>query len=681
MANIKKTKDDALAIINAALTILNKFPEFDETNTNISINTSTNPFTFLMDLFKTTAGYNVFLKIISSYIAFALPALELSIKGILLTNIKNLLTCSLNPFITRELLLNGIVFDLRTIDIINMLSYSPFDKVGKYYYFGCDGFYYTDQLVKAGDFNAFLWHTKNKSLRRQVWYGVNIIKSNVDSSLYEDEEGNSTILQKEPKGNPPSKGEIGDDGKLKKCKKSDGIITIQYCERPISLRNAIGNGVSYLQTPHNHCLQVFLGNVQDTDTEIPRLERLIADTDKNITENEDKIENLRIELESVMTDFNTLQGQYEEQLIDRDYYESEFNSLSAEQTELNTQLENLQSEISSLISDPMTGKLSLLRQLKSALANLNDPNNYRNIEQNYYYRRTLIEFNTDYVMSLKLFDSKTVVAQLIDALTGCLSIDLHLSYEQLLIKYETQRMVKSVVETDDTVVSDCFFTFSNADYDKMLQKSELAREGLYAMNTDNPTGVKVDAESILNSLNTINEGSSKETVQSVIEGSLTEISKMLSDVNYEEKDKLNFGAEINFIENIMNNLAYVITMSILSPKVYLLLAINLQLLGQQTNFNINDFIDMHRQLIVQILRAVRDALIQYLVDELMKILADLAKEVAVKLTVEQAQYYMRLIKKLIDCFRRNRNTLDFNIDDVDYADILQEEEEPKEDEC
>ena len=152
---------------------------------------------------------------------------------------------------------------------------------------------------------------------------------------------------------------------------------------------------------------------------------------------------------------------------------------------------------------------------------------------------------------------------------------------------------------------------------------------------------------------------------------------MISDVSYEESDKLNFGAKINFIENIMNNLAYVITMSILSPKVYLLLAINLQLLGQQTNFNINDFIEMHRQMIVQILRAVRDALVQYLVDELMKILADLAKEVTIKLTIEQSQYYMRLIKRLIDSFRRNRNTLDFNTDDVYYNDIYDEIEEPK----
>lgn len=680
MADIKKTKDEALAIINAALTILDRFPEFDETNTNLSFNMSTNPFPFLMDLFKSTTGYNIFLKIISAFLATALPALEISVKGVLLSNIKNLLTCSLNPFITKELLLNGIVFDLRTLDLINMLSYCPLEKLGQYYYFGCDGFTYTDELVKAGDFNAFLWHTKNKSLRRQVWYGVNIIQSNLDSMVYGDEEGNSTICQKEPKGDPPSKGEIGDDGKLKKCKKSDGIITIQYCERPSSLRNSEGTGVSYLQTPHNHCLQVFLGNVQDTNAEISGLETAIAKKDKDIVEKEAEIEELQAELESVAIDLEELQKQYAEQIVDKEYYLSEYDSLTKKQGDLTSQIENLQSGengVTSLVSK----KLSLISQLKGQLANLDDPSNYRTYQQNYYYKHTLIEFNTDYVMSLKLFDSKTLATQLIDALTGCISIDLNLSYEQLLIKYETQKMVQSVIESDDSVVSDCFFTFTNADYDKMLQKAELTREGLYSMDTDNPTGVRIDAESILNSLNTINAGSSKETVQTVIEGALTEISGMISDVNYEEKDKLNFDAQINFIENIMNNLAYVIVMSILSPKVYLVFAINLQILGQSTSFSLSDFIEKYRQMIVEMIRAVRDALIQYLVDELMKILADLAKEVAIKLTVEQAQYYMRLIRRLIDCFRSKRGDLDFNIDNVNYSDILEEVGEPIDNEC
>ena len=123
MANIKKTKDDALAIINAALTILDRYPEFDETNTNLSYNTSTNPFTFLMDIFKSTAGYNVFLKIISSFLVLELPVLELAVKGIILSNLKNILSCSLNPYISYDILMNGIVFE------VDEISYYPKDTV------------------------------------------------------------------------------------------------------------------------------------------------------------------------------------------------------------------------------------------------------------------------------------------------------------------------------------------------------------------------------------------------------------------------------------------------------------------------------------------------------------------------------------------------------------------------
>ena len=66
----------------------------------------------------------------------------------------------------------------------------------------------------------------------------------------------------------------------------------------------------------------------------------------------------------------------------------------------------------------------------------------------------------------------------------------------------------------------------------------------------------------------------------------------------------------------------------------------------------------------------------------MIIIGDLVKELTVKLSLEQAEYYARLIKKLIASFKRQRSGLDFNIDNVDYSDILpSEEEEPKNNDC
>ena len=670
MANIKKTKDDAMSIINAALTIVDRFPEFDITNTDLSFNTSTNPFTFLMDLFKETAGYNLFLEIITRFIVTSLPVVETSVKAVILSNIKNMLACSLNPFITEDILREGIVFDLRLLDLLNKLNYSPFDKIGQYYYFGCDEFNSTSDLIKAGDFDAFLWYVKNKSNRRQVWYGVNLVDT------YTDSIDAPTIVQKSPKSNPPIKNEG-------KCAKDNGIITLQYCERPSGLRNADCTGrISYLQTPHHNCLQVFIGNTQDTDSEVTDLQNSIKEYDDTINGAKIIIEDCDRQIAEISEEISVLEQQFSSHIIDKETYDATYETLIATQNALSTTIKNQNIDV---INPAIVSKTEAIANLKSRTTNNYDnPQRYRTIEQNYYYGHTLLEFNTDYIMSLKLFDSKNLAAQLIDCLTGCLTVNLHLSYEQMLVKQETQKMVQSIVETDDAVVSDCFFTFSNADYDKMLQKAELAREGLYATNTFNPTGAKIDAEAILDKLNNINEGSSKETIQSVIEGSLTEISKTMSDTSYDANGGVNFGAEINFIENIMNNLAYVITLAVLSPKLYLLIGVNLRLLGKQPNFNINSFIDENKQMMVNILRSVRDTLVQYLVDELMKILAGLAREVSVKMAVEQAQYYSRLIKRLISCIKSSRgdgDETDFNIDDVNYADIIQETEEPKNNEC
>ena len=307
-----------------------------------------------------------------------------------------------------------------------------------------------------------------------------------------------------------------------------------------------------------------------------------------------------------------------------------------------------------------------------------DATNHRN----YYYGKTLIEFNIDYIWSLKLFDAKSLTARLLDCLTGMLTIDLNLSYKQQLVKNEVTKMVKMISESDDIVVSDCFFTFSNDDYDTMSRQAELRKAGLLTFNGDELSAVKINTEDILSSLNEINSNASEEKIQSVIEGSLMEISKQLTNTNYEMNDKVNFGIQMNFIENILNNLAYTLVMSVLSPKVYLLLLINLKIIGRESNFNLEEFLGQYKQLIADLIRSIRDQLLEYLQRELMMIIGDLVKELTVKLSLEQAEYYARLIKKLIACFKRQRSGLDFNIDNVDYADILpSEEEEPKNNDC
>ena len=267
MANLQKTKSEALAIIDAALAILNKFPEIETANSTLSFNTSSNPFPFLMDCFKSTTGYNTLIKILSKFIMLGLPAVEIAVKGVLLANIKNILSCAINPFISDEILRNGIVFNLQQIDITDTLRYSPLDEIGKYYYF--DNYELSpvidnstgqkkqievpkdvDDLKVSKDFNCLIWYMKHIASFREVW-------------------------GQQPKAKDERTNDIENDDtywndKKKKCRKGAGIVTLEYNVRPEGLRNAEGYGMSSgdasyagLQTPYGECLHVFLGNVKE----------------------------------------------------------------------------------------------------------------------------------------------------------------------------------------------------------------------------------------------------------------------------------------------------------------------------------------------------------------------------------------------------------------------------------
>ncbi len=680
MADIKKIKNEAIATIDAALTILNKFPEFDETNISLSYNTSFNPFDFLMDLFKSTMGYDKFLEYISYLIVLELPAVEIAVKTVLITNFKNLISCTLNPLISDDVIREGFTFNLEEIDILKILNYSPLSvkfgkwnlNPGKYYYFGCDSLNYPSELKTAGDFNAFLWYVKNVSVEREVWTGVPAIQATFGDETW----GRNDYIQQipMPSGDGENPSEPFYNVPKEKCNKSAGILTLEFNERGTGVTDAEGNANYDLRTPYNNCLHVFIGNTapvkcDDLDNyreDIKNYEAHLEELKEELYKKQDQLQNL-VENNSEENKQDTIKGKKSPSLATETEY-----SFKTLKSNLETQINSLKEEI----KQTNVNKLNAEKQLNEYLRH-NDSVHYRRVSENYYHNRTIMEFNTDYIMSLKLFDSKVVTAQLIDALTSCLSIDLNLSYEQLFIQNEIQKMVKAINETDDLVVNDCFFTFSNTESQAMMRKSELIRAGLFSINGEMNSTVEIDAESLLRSLNEINPDSSKEEMTTIISGALTEISKMISNTEYELTDKVNFNVQMNFIEKLLSNLAYVITSAVISPKLYILLGINLQLLGKESNFDLAGFIEMYKEMLVSIIREIRDVLIQKLVEKLYQIVGYLAEEIGQKMAIEQILYYKELIRRCIECFKLwgMERYMGFDVNNIDYADILQDEKE------
>ena len=190
--------DEVLASIDSIVSLLNSIPESMDLNLiNPKASVTANPLTMLMELLNHTCGYNRVIEIISKFLTYEVEALEYVVKGILIANIKGLISCSINPFITDGLLHDGIVFNLNEVDIWGMLNISPFDKKkGSLYYFGVDA---TDkdnvvnsvedirkmcirdlsipdkkdkkkEKRKKRDFNLVLWYMKTMGGRdRLVW--------------------------------------------------------------------------------------------------------------------------------------------------------------------------------------------------------------------------------------------------------------------------------------------------------------------------------------------------------------------------------------------------------------------------------------------------------------------------------------------------------------------------------
>lgn len=762
MAKIQDVIDETLAIIDGALAILQKFPDLNQTDISLSHNASLNPLPFLIDLFKRTAGYNVLINIVAKFIAWNIPMIDAGVKGVLLTKLKDIISCSVNPFFTEEILREGIVFNAAEIDIADVLKYSPFDEeVGQYFYFDAGNFEeeyayndtvnqkitlkkrlvpgIPDDLIKSDDLNCLIWYMLNKSNKRHVWKPkkyrkgdefrmdyphemldeshimenydkrYNALQSTLDeyNSQWEEYQVqiDNTSDEKKKKQLEIEQHELGKEieklqkeiNKLyenpdkyvknfNKLKKEDGIITLEYCHNIKDVKDAYGNKMP-LQTPYGNYFHVFIGDAREKEDgpimrQLKDSNELKIKDDKDTKKYIDKIN----ELNGQILDLET----YKEGLFNIDFLsqkdlQREYNKTQIKINELKAKLQRLKNkqENTYLHKQELQHTFQDIKNNWELYEDTYFP--FLNDEKvrNYYYGKSLIEFNIDYITSLELFDAKSLAARLLDCLTASLVIDLHLSYKQQLIKNEVKKMVQMVTETDDLVISDCFFTFTNKDYDEMSRKAELRKAGLLTINGDETSAVKIDAKNIFAKLNEINKDTNQETIQTIISGAITDISKELSSVEYSHEDDVNFGVEINFIENILQSLAEVITMTVLSPKVYLLLLINLKIIGRETNFNLEGFLAQYKQLIADIIRSIRDIILEYITKELMKIVGELVKEVTIKFSVEQALYWQRLYKRLIDCFKykRQKFNIDFSIDDVDYADILPSDTEPKNNEC
>ena len=282
---------------------------------------------------------------------------------------------------------------------------------------------------------------------------------------------------------------------------------------------------------------------------------------------------------------------------------------------------------------------------------------------------TVYEFNYDFIMGVQLFDATVIVAQLIESLTN---IRLGVSVNKSTSAYQMRisEIIKKTVNTNGYEAADCFFSFSNREFDTMMRESELKRAKLYPFQDVRHKATNMSNQDCLAVLNEYDDNASLENNISVISRTINQASATIIDEVLPEDE---YNAKLNFIEDAIEMLTSIFIETLMSPKLMLILLVNQKIMGSEgEDWTFEKLIKELMNIIMSLIEQIRDMLLQKLMDFVMQMIKRLLSQAILLLAKEYVEYYTRMISLLLRActFKLPKNPhLDTMLDYVDYADI------------
>lgn len=308
-----------------------------------------------------------------------------------------------------------------------------------------------------------------------------------------------------------------------------------------------------------------------------------------------------------------------------------------------------------------------------------------------YFPKTVFEFNYDYITSLKLFDSKVILGNIHNAIFGLVSpavdamTDIKYNVQMEAIAGKVRDIVKTVMESEDDTIDDSFFTFSNDEYDKLLNDTELKYSENYEFGNMSGTMTQSNINDLTNKI--LDIGGTADLVEQE-----TKIKKALVDITVGEGSdgynqitgELAWGG--NIIWEIIKETITQIVLQVFSPKVMVLFHINKYFMGDITtdfdikNLDVKQLIKSLHNLIVTMVKQILELIIKEFLTYILNELKELINLIVRKLILERIEYYMEILRGILSLIKMFYNSFaasgkdNSSIDNINYADIVPEEQ-------
>lgn len=780
LTTVRRQQNELLSTLDGYLTALEN-QSAEQTQTFAF---GDNPFVYLIQLLEHLGcTREEMIEKIAKIIIYGLPAIEIGVKGILLSNMKNLVACAVDPRIPNYAREKGMTYNIKEIDPLGILSTSPLDKYNQLY-FGTDNMKTPYDFVRPVDMNTFLWFVVHKGkypnssviavnedysdfFKRK--YGARTVSgSNINTVSYLtfDTEGRnqgmalgSTFIQRftneegtnghlislctnvkfiikekqglndyyvaestiMPIGNAWDRtnyyvnrgmylsnlGEVFDkkNENNRDYNKDIGLCSFQFLD---SLKNYDAYNVSDFNEPYN-CLNVRV--LPKPLVHVPHIGQtfffplIIRYNSEGKVDKDGRFSVMPVrEMPTDTMCHTNVKTIIIEKLLEKLGRQPTQEEQDEVYFTLNDKNNDSKSDFFSMDGAIWWYKLAFFETQRTATNYklvIDHKGNYKITSDNLdvftrynfdeitevnssttlslirecYFGLTLYEFNYDYIMSQRLFDSKVVATQLINVLADFM-IGGSITFSQTEIEGMDRiyHIVEKIVNSDGYEASDCFYTFSNDEVERMSRDAELKRARLTPFG-DCERRVDTNTDEVIEALNDFGSATEFQEQKDAFSRVVRNVSAVI-DREAKDPDVID-SVSFDFITNMFQSLSVVIVTALLSPKVLLMILINQELCGNYSHeswkkMTLENILYAMHSMIAAIILEIRDLLLKELLEEVRNRINALLFDLQVGLIREQIEVYRRAIKLMIKaCSFKGGSNLDLDtvLDKVDYADI------------
>ena len=282
---------------------------------------------------------------------------------------------------------------------------------------------------------------------------------------------------------------------------------------------------------------------------------------------------------------------------------------------------------------------------------VNAPNNVINFKSSSTFTSDkLIEFNNRYIDSIKLFNTNKIINSVIDSIFGTISFKVGRNKRKIENEEKINDIIDKIINADDEVIDNSFFTFSNQEIADIENKAELRRKGYTLVETCDNIKSRIPFESIVeldNQLDSLNDSSSPEFIEqkaNIVRNSLDELAQQSAN-NVNSNDK--FTVQLNFIERMLKTIMKSLIGVLLSPKLISVMALNHMIVNGNTFNSVEDFMKQNKILVNEILISIRESIVSIILDRVLKEIKTLVSENVIATQIERVKIQKTQLASLL----------------------------------